>query len=82
MRIHPNILSENFEMDEEGCQGGRNDQHAPGGQREGGDPGCEEEPGPDRGPDLYRAEVAAGEQEQQVSSDIELKRLMESKNRK
>jgi hypothetical protein len=26
--------------------------------------------------------VAAGEQEQQVSSDIELKRLMESKNRK
>jgi len=35
----------------------------PGGQREGGDPG-REEPDPDHGPNLHRAEAAVGEQEQ------------------
>jgi len=50
-------------------RGQRNGQRAPGGQREGSDLGREEEHDPDRGPDLHRAEAAAGEQEQQVSSE-------------
>ncbi|WVZ54142.1 hypothetical protein U9M48_004992, partial [Paspalum notatum var. saurae] len=54
MRIHPNICSENTEMDK-----GR-----PALSRRPKGPGGEEEPDPDRGLNLRRAEAAAREQEQ------------------